>query len=116
MPGNYYVYIAASVSRTLYVGVTNNLLRRIYEHRQKLQDGFTARYNVNRLVYFEHVTDVNAAITREKQIKAWSRKKKAALIEEENAAWIDLAEELFPGLSDAPPPARSVDPATSSSE
>ena len=67
-------------------------------------------------MYLELVRDVNAAIAREKQIKAWSRKKKAALIEEENPAWIDLAEELFPGLSDTQPPVRYVSPATSTSE
>jgi putative endonuclease len=113
MSGNYYVYIAASLSRTLYVGVTNDLLRRIYEHRHKLQDGFTARYNVDRLVYFEHVTDVNAAIRREKQIKDWSRKKKVRLVEADNPAWRDLAEELFPGLPKPAPQARDVTPATS---
>lgn len=108
--------MVASLSRTLYVGVTNDLLRRVYEHRHKVHGGFTARYNINRLVYLEHVTDVNAAIAREKQIKAWSRKKKAVLIEEENPAWIDLTEELFPGLSKPEPQARAKTPATSSSE
>jgi putative endonuclease len=116
MSGNYYVYIVASLSRTLYVGVTSDLLRRIYQHRHKLQDGFTARYNVDRLVYFEHVTDVNAAIAREKQIKAWSRKKKAALIDAVNPGWADLAEELFPGLSRPVPQVIAKTPATSSGE
>jgi putative endonuclease len=95
MPGNYYVYILASLSRTIYVGVTSDLMRRMYEHRHKRLRGFTAQYNVNRLVYFEHTTDVNAAIAREKQIKKWSRKKKAELIETANAGWVDLAEEWF---------------------
>jgi putative endonuclease len=116
MAGNYYIYMMASLSRTLYVGVTNDLARRVYQHRHKLQDGFTARYRADRLVYFEHVTDVNAAIAREKQIKAWSRKKKAALIEAANPAWIDLAEELFPRLPKPSPQARAMRPATSSSE
>jgi putative endonuclease len=116
MSGNYYVYIVASLSRTLYVGVTNDLLRRIYQHRHKLQDGFTARYNVDRLVYFEHGTDVNGAIAREKQIKAWSRKKKAELIDAANPGWADLAEELFPGLSKPGPQACAKTQATSSRE
>lgn len=98
MAGNYYVYILASLSRTLYVGMTNDLMRRVYEHRHKLSGGFTAQYHVDRLVYFEHTTDVNAAIIREKQIKKWSRKKKAELVESVNAAWLDLAENLFPEL------------------
>ena len=116
MAGNYYVYMMASLSRTLYVGVTNDPLRRVYEHRHKLHDGFTARYVIDRLVYFEHVTDGTAAIAREKQIKAWSRKKKAALIEAANPAWNDLAEDLFPGLRKPAPQAPAVTPATSSSE
>ena len=90
----YYVYIVASVSRTIYVGVTNDLARRMYEHRTNATDGFTAKYNVNRLVWFEDTEDVRAAIAREKQIKRYSRKKKMALIEAENPAWNDLAEEL----------------------
>lgn len=97
MAGNYYVYILASLSRRLYIGVTNDLARRVYEHRHKMTRAFTAQYHIHRLVYFEHTTDVNAAIAREKQIK-WSRKKKAELIESVNAAWLDLSEELFPEL------------------
>ncbi|HEV3052347.1 MAG TPA: GIY-YIG nuclease family protein [Longimicrobium sp.] len=96
--GNYYVYVLASLSRTLYIGVTNDLARRMYEHRHKMTRGFTAQYHIHRLVYFEHTTDVNAAMKREKQIKKWSRKKKAELIESVNAAWLDLSEELFPDL------------------
>jgi putative endonuclease len=116
MSGNYYVYIVASLSRILYVGMTNDLCRRVYQHRFKLLGGFTARYNIYRLVHLEHATDVNAAIAREKQLKNWSRKKKVALIEAENAGWVDLAEELFSGM---PKPARrapSVIPVTSSRE
>jgi putative endonuclease len=94
----YYVYIVASVSRTIYVGVTNDLARRMYEHRTKATDGFTAKYNVDRLVWFEATGSISAAISREKQIKKYSRKKKIALIETENPAWNDLAEEL--GLVD----------------
>lgn len=91
---NYYVYIVASLSRTIYVGMTSELPRRIYQHKHKLLGGFTARYNVDRLVYFEHTTDVNAAIAREKQIKSGSRKKRVALIEQNNPGWNDLAEEM----------------------
>lgn len=98
MAGNYYVYILASLSRTLYVGVTGDLAGRLYQHRYKVLGGFTARYNVDRLVHVEHFTDVNAAIARETEIKKWSRKKKVKLIEAANAGWIDLAEEMFPGL------------------
>jgi putative endonuclease len=87
----YYVYIMASLSRTLYVGVTNNLERRVWEHKQKLIGGFTARYNINRLVWFAETNDIREAIAREKQIKAWSRKKKKALIEEMNPNWEDLS-------------------------
>jgi putative endonuclease len=116
MAGNYYVYICASLSKATYVGITNDLLRRVYEHRHRLHDGFTARYNIDRLVYLEHVTDVTVAIAREKQIKAWSRKKKTALIEAANPGWVDLAEELFPGLSRPGPNVSAVIPATSSSE
>lgn len=99
MSGNYYVYILASLSRTLYVGVTNDLVRRMYEHRTKRFGGFTAQYNVDRLVHYEHTPDAQAAIAREAQIKKWSRKKKIALIEATNAKWIDLSDELFPGLT-----------------
>jgi putative endonuclease len=74
----YYVYILASRSRNLYVGVTNDLERRVYEHKQKLVPGFTTKYNIDRLVYFEATEDVHAAISREKQIKGWLRSKKIA--------------------------------------
>lgn len=87
----YYVYIMASLSRTLYTGVTNDLERRVYEHKHKALPGFTAQYNVNRLVYFEDAPDVKAAIAREKQIKSWSRGKKIALIESVNPTWDDLS-------------------------
>lgn len=74
----------------IYVGVTNDLVRRIYEHREKLVEGFTAKYHVNKLVYFETFEDVNEAIKREKQIKGGSRKKKIALIEKENPLYENL--------------------------
>jgi len=89
---SYYVYILASRSRRLYVGVTNDLERRLYEHKNKLVEGFTSKYNINRLVYFEEGSDVVAAIEREKQIKGWLREKKIALIESSNPGWNDLSE------------------------
>jgi putative endonuclease len=79
-------------SGTLYTGVTNNLERRIYEHRHHLVKGFTNKYNIDKLVYFEETNDINAAISREKQIKGWLRKKKIALIESMNPGWKDLSE------------------------
>ena len=88
---SYYVYILSSTNKVLYVGVTNNLERRIYEHKNKLIDGFTAKYNVNKLVYYEETTDVNVALNREKEIKGWSRSKKISLIERNNFAWDDLS-------------------------
>jgi putative endonuclease len=91
----YYVYILTNRSGTLYVGVTNNLLRRVYEHKHKLIPGFTNRYNIDRLVYYEHTPDVRAAIAREKQIKPWRREKKVALIESMNRDWHDLSAEWF---------------------
>ena len=78
-------------SRTLYTGVTNDLERRVYEHKQKLVPGFTAKYNITRLVYFEVAQDVRAAIAREKQIKGWLRRRKIALIESMNPKWADLS-------------------------
>ena len=88
----YFVYILASPSRTLYTGVTNNLARRVYEHKHKLIPGFTSRYNVGLLVYFETFNTPQEAIAREKQIKGWVRRKKIALIEENNPSWEDLSE------------------------
>ena len=78
--------------RTLYVGVTNDLLRRVYEHKQKLSDGFTKKYNITMLVYYEVTSDAEAAISREKQLKAWLRSKKVALVESVNPKWIDLSQ------------------------
>lgn len=88
---SYYVYILTNGVRTLYVGVTNDLKRRMYEHRQKLVPGFTKKYNLTWLAYFEETSDVNSAIAREKQIKKWRRSKKVALIESMNPRWKDLA-------------------------
>ena len=88
---NDYVHIMASASRTLYTGVTNNLERRVLQHRRKLLGEFTARYNIKRLVYYEESGEFPAAIAREKQIKSWSRKKKITLIESVNRDWKDLS-------------------------
>ena len=87
----YYVYIMSNASRTLYVGVTNDLQRRVYEHKQKLLHGFTSKYNLTLLVYFETAPDILAAIAREKQIKGWLRAKKVALVESVNPKWLDLS-------------------------
>ena len=89
----YYVYIMTNNSKTLYTGVTNNLNRRVYEHKNKLIQGFTAKYNITKLVYFEIFNDINQAIAREKQIKGWLRKKKINLIESVNPEWDDLSQE-----------------------
>jgi len=88
---DYYVYILSNTSKTLYIGVTNNLERRVYEHKNKLIDGFTKKYNLTKLVYFETTTDIKAAIYREKQLKGWLRSKKIALIEQNNSNWQDLS-------------------------
>ncbi len=98
----YYVYIMASVSRALYVGVTNNLQRRVWEHKTKRVPGFTSKYNITRLVHFEPTGNVWAALTREKQVKAWSREKKFALIEAANPAWQDLSAEWMKGAEAKP--------------
>lgn len=87
---SYYVYILSSISKTLYVGVTNNLERRVLEHKQGLVPGFTSKYRVNRLVYFEEGERIDDAIAREKQIKGWLRSKKIALVESQNPEWEDL--------------------------
>jgi putative endonuclease len=89
---NYYVYIMTNRSKTLYTGVTNDLIRRVYEHKNKMVEGFTKKYNITRLVYFEETGDVQSAIAREKQIKGWLRSKKITLIESANPKWKDLSE------------------------
>ena len=87
----HFVYIMSSQAKVLYVGMTNNLARRVYEHKNKINIGFTAKYNVNRLVYFEETEDEITAKKREKQIKGWLRKKKIKLIETTNPNWNDLS-------------------------
>ena len=87
----YFVYILASVSGTIYTGVTNDLYKRLYQHKNDLIEGFTKKYQCHKLVYFEDTSDVESAILREKQIKGYSRKKKEALIKTKNPHWIDLS-------------------------
>ncbi|MCL4353214.1 GIY-YIG nuclease family protein [Patescibacteria group bacterium] len=97
MSRNYYIYILASKRNgTLYIGVTNNLSRRIYEHKNNLIKGFTEKYGVDKLVCFEQTTDINSALTREKQLKKWNRAWKLALIEKENPNWNDLSDDWMP--------------------
>ena len=95
MEKSYYVYILTSLhNKVLYTGVTNNLKRRVYEHRNKLVEGFTKRYNVDKLLYFEVYKDVRLALNREKEIKGWRRAKKIALIEEKNPNYEDIYQML----------------------
>lgn len=97
MTRTYYTYILASRSRVLYTGVTNDLTRRVNEHKQGLGSGFTHKYRVTRLVYFEEFAEVRDAIAREKEIKGWRRSRKISLIESRNPTWEDLAGTLsFP--------------------
>ena len=91
----YYVYIMNSPTGTLYTGVTNDLMRRVYEHKHKVVEGFTKTYNVTRLAYFEETADAHSAIAREKEIKGWRRSKKIDLIKSMNPTWSDLAEDWF---------------------
>jgi putative endonuclease len=92
---HYYVYILTNRSGTLYTGVTGNLERRIDEHREGAVPGFASKFKLDRLVYFEETDDVHAALNREKQVKAWTRAKRIALIHEMNPKWLDLASELY---------------------
>jgi len=93
--GSYFTYIVASRSHTLYIGVTGDLRKRIFEHKWKEHDGFAAKYNCDRLVWFESHQDVRTAIDREKQLKGWRRDKKIDLIEKMNPVWIDLSKDWY---------------------
>ena len=108
----YYVYLLTNRSRMLYTGVTNDLQRRICKHKQKLVPGYTTKYNIRILVYYEVTSDVRAAIAREKQIKGWSRAKRVALIESVNPKWEDLSAGWYPAQysSRSLPRARHQDP------
>ena len=93
---SYYVYMLASKRNgTLYIGVTNDLVRRVYEHKQGLIEGFTKKYKVDRLVFFEETNDVESAIIREKRLKKWNRQWKIELIEKQNPEWKDLYEGMI---------------------
>jgi len=93
----FYVYLMASLSRILCIGMTSDLVRRVREHRTGLRRGFTARYRVYRLVHFEEYADARVATARERQIKGWTRERKLRLIETSNAEWLDLAAAWFEG-------------------
>ncbi|HEV7589538.1 MAG TPA: GIY-YIG nuclease family protein [Longimicrobium sp.] len=90
---SFYVYVLSNASRTLYVGVTNDLVRRVWEHKQGSVPGFTSKYHVTQLVWFEQTINIAAAVAREKQLKGWVRAKKVALVSATNPQWRDLAEE-----------------------
>jgi len=91
----YFTYMVASRSRTIYIGMTGDLLKRVFQHKRKTYEGFTETYNCNRLVWFERYMDPNNAIEREKQLKGWVRAKKIALIEKDNPTWEDLSTPWF---------------------
>jgi len=96
VPNNYFVYILTNKRNgTLYIGVTDDLIERVYEHKNNLIDGFTKKYNVHILVYYEITNNVDSAINREKQLKKWNRKWKLELIEKENPEWKDLYYDLI---------------------
>jgi putative endonuclease len=91
----FYVYLMTNRSGTLYTGMTSNLVGRVWEHKQKVVEGFTKKYNITRLVYYEEFNNARDAIAREKQIKGWLRRKKIDLIESMNPKWRDLSEEWY---------------------
>jgi putative endonuclease len=94
----YYIYIVTNKhDSVLYIGVTSNLEGRIYEHRERLTEGFTKRYQATKLIYYEDYPDPVSAIAREKQLKGWRREKKVALIEKRNPRWVDLFDEITEG-------------------
>ena len=96
MEKQFYVYIMTNkIKTTLYIGVTNDLERRVLEHKQKINEGFTSKYEVTRLVYFESFQYINDAILREKRLKKWNRQWKINLITEENKEWNDLSEDWY---------------------
>lgn len=93
------VYIMTNKSKTLYTGVTSDLVKRVWQHKEKLVEGFTKKYNITKLVHYELTEDIESAIAREKQIKGWLRSKKIKLIEKDNPRWKDLAEDWYDGDS-----------------
>ena len=107
----YFVYMVASKSRVLYIGMTNNLERRLFEHKKDMVEGFSKQYRCHRLVYYESFDDVRNAIDREKQLKRWNRMKKIWLIERQNPTWEDLAAEWL--VRDRYTPDKQVPPLAS---
>jgi len=99
---SYSVYIMGSLSGTLYIGFTGSLHKRIFEHKFHHREGFTDKYDIERLLYWASYDDVYLAIAREKQLKRWSRAKKIALIESRNPDWLDLAKEWYPWMTSSP--------------
>jgi putative endonuclease len=99
-PRSYFVYIVASRTRVLYIGLTGHLERRMQQHKRQVFAGFSSVYNCNRLIWFERYADPSTAIAREKQLKGWTRQKKLALIAQQNASWIDLSEDWGKPLAD----------------
>jgi putative endonuclease len=95
-PPSYFVYILTNRTRTLYIDVTNDLLRRVYEHRSGEIPGFTSKYKIHRLVHFEQFEEIRQAIARKKEIKSWLRRKKIQLIESANPGWMDLSLKWLP--------------------
>lgn len=93
--GGYFTYVRASRSHTIYIGVTGDLHRRVFQHKWREHDGFTARYNCDRLVWFERHQEAHLAIAREKELKGWRRAKKIVLIESLNPAWADLSRDWY---------------------
>ncbi len=91
---NYYVYILSSLSKTLYIGMTSDLIRRLYEHQEGAIEGFSKRYHCHSLVYYEHYTNIKDCIAREKQLKNWNRAKKEWLIQQMNPNWRNLSKEI----------------------
>ncbi len=100
---SYCAYVMGSLSGTLYVGVTGNLHKRVFEHRFHRVEGFTDKYDVERLLYWESFDDVHKAIAREKQLKGWRRQKKVVLIESMNASWLDLSKDRYPWMEECGP-------------
>ena len=94
----FFTYIMTNASRTLYIGVTNDLVRRVMEHKAGKIKGFTSKYNIKKLVYYEEGDDINSAIYREKELKGWKREKKIALIESLNPDWHDLSDDWLMDL------------------
>ena len=95
MSKTYYIYLLSNTSKMIYIGVTNDLERRVFEHKSKLRDGFTNKYNLTQLVYFEETDDIGRALEREQQLKRWRREKKVSLITSVNPKWEDLAEHWY---------------------